>query len=388
MTKMLLQASSGRARLLTAALAGAAALFAAVASANAQDGPSTRPSASTTPQDRGAEPQTSSPFWGSDGYGDPRSERRDRRDRYDDDQTFAESFPLELTALVAPARERYVAMKYSYELARDRLSDRTAELRRGFEDSEEYRSIRAEIEQRQDAIRASREQALAPLMDDPQYEALLELQAQIEAQIKAEHRAAEPDLEKIRGMSELALAYARQRREMEAGLVGADSSIEASQDQLRDLADRQREMEAEFDRQIRNDEELGTMRDEIEQFRVAYLAAGAYYDSVVRSADFAADFAYYNALARAGGGYGGYNPYAYSYPYGGGFFGHGGRFGGFVVAGFPGPFEGGTGPIRLRPILYPTPILSHTFRGINQATNFQPGAPGGSPPEIPTPEAD
>jgi hypothetical protein len=153
------------------------------------------------------------------------------------------------------------------------------------------------------------------------------------------------------------------------------------------MADRQSELEAEYERQIRNDEELGAMRDELEQFRVAYLSAGAYYDSVVRSADIAADFAYYNALARAGASFGGggYSPYGYSYPYGGGFFG-GGRFGGVVIGGLPGTFPPGDGPIRLRSVLYPTPILSHTFRGINQATNFQPGAPGGSPPEIPTPE--
>ena len=382
MTKKLLPTSVRRARLLSAAVAGAAALFMAAGSAQAQDGPSTGPRSST---DETAQPRTSSPFWGGDGYDD---QRRDRRDRYDDDNgTFAENFPLDLAGLVAPARERYVGMKYSYELARDRLSDRTAELRRSFEDSEEYRSLRQEMDEVQSAIRASREQALAPLMDDPQYEALLELQATVEAQIRAAHRAPEPDLEKIRGMSELALAYARQRREMEAGLVGTDSSIQSSQDRLREMADRQNEMEAEYQRQVRNDEELGVMRDEIEQFRVAYLSAGAYYDSVVRSADIAADFAYYNALARAGASFGGggYSPYGYSYPYGGGFYG-GGRFGGVVVGGLPGVFPPGDGPIRLRPVLYPTPILSHTFRGINQATNFQPGAPGGSPPEIPTPE--
>ena len=378
MTQKNHQIGARRTRVFAAAIAGAAALLLGATSVQAQD------DASTTPATRGAEPQTSTPFWGGGRYGE---DRRDRRDRYDDDETFARNFPLDLAGQVAPARERFVALKYGYDLAQDRLGDRIAELRAGFEDSEEYRSVQQEIEQAQESIRSSREQALAPLMDDPQYRALLDLQAELEAQIRDEHRARNPDMEKIRGMSELAMAYTRQRREMETGLIGTDTT---AQDRLRELMDRRNELEDEFSRELRGNEELAMLRDEIEQLRGAYYAAGAYYESVVRSANIAADFAYYNALARSGGAsYGGfpsYGHYGYGYPYGGygGYWG--GRFGGVVIGGIPGTFPPGDGPIRLRPVIYPTPILSHTFRGLNAVPNLQPGAPGGQPPEIPPPE--
>jgi hypothetical protein len=361
-------------------MAGAAAVLLAAGFAQAQDGPSTGPGSTT--QEAAAGPRTSSPFWGSGGYGD---DHRDRRGGYDDEKSFAESFPVDLAAQVAPARERYVAMKYGYEAAQDRLSDRIAELRREFEESEEYRSIQEEMDQTQESMRQAREQALAPLMDDPQYRALIGLQEDLEAQIRAEHRSPNPDPAKIRGMSELAMAYTRQRREMETGLTGTDTSIESGQDRLRELADQRAQMEADFDRELRSDESLSALRDEIEQYRIAYRSAEAYYASAVRSADIAADFAYYNASTRGGFAHGGYGQYPYGYPYGG--YGWGGHFrGGLIVAGIPGGFGRGSGPIRLRPVIYPTPILSHTFRGINHVPNFQPGAPGGQAPEIPTPE--
>ena len=368
-----------RRRLLPVAVAGLAAVLLAGPAALAQDASTTE--ASQPPTTRPGNPQTSTPFWG-DPYGPPRNDRRDYDDRYDDDDSFTENFPVDLAGQVAPARERFMALKQGYNLARDRLNDRVDELRRAFQDSEEYRGLLEEREEIQRSMHLARRDALEPLRDDLEYQALVQLEQHLQARIREQHAAANPDMEAVRALSELAMEYARQRREMEQGLIGTDAQSDSSSQRLREIAIRQRELDEQFERDVRGNTELAQMRSDIDELRVAYLAAGAYYDSAVRTANIATEFAYFNSLARMGqNGYGyGYPHYGYphGYPWWGGH-----HRGGLIIAGLP-VLPPGSGPIRMRQIIRPTPVLSNTWRG----GVYRPFVPSGNqpPPDFPDPD--
>ena len=348
---------------------GIGALASAVAASLALTAPA---AGQTQPATSGPELETRSPFWGggSRDYG-PRYERRDR-DHGDGD--FRSAFPTDLAAEVAPARERYIALKWSHATTQSQLRDRVTRLRRDHENSEEYRDIARQLDEAQSTLRIAERDALAPLQDDPEYLALVELEQSLEQQIREAHRAAEPDMERIRAMSELAMGYSQRRRTMESALTANNEPMQNAREQLRELALRQKELDNRYEQQVREDEELASLRREIDDLRVAYLAAEAHYNAAVRTANVAMRFAYYNAFASNGGIH---NPYRYYDPY------QYGYWGGGLIYSTPGIFPGGGVPT-----IGGRPIISNVQRGgvRNTVQNIRPEVPrdpGGSAPPFP-----
>ena len=364
-------------------VAAAAALLLGAAAASGQDATTQEGAAGPS-----TGPQMRSPFWGEDGYGYPRPRSYDRDPYYDEyynEKTFAESFPLDLVSLVAPARARYVALHWTYLQTRRQIKLRVDEMRNELERSPEFRDLARQRDEASRALEQARRSAVASLQDDPQYQALIDLEDQLAQRIAAAHKSSDRDLEAVRAMAEVALNYARQRREMESGLVRNDSEISSAQQRVRELGEQTRALEQEFDVNVRSDPQLVALRQDLPLLKTEYLAAGGYYDSVVRSANVATRFAYFNALAESGY----YTPFYpnYNYPfYGSGFV----TGGGGVIIGGVSTGDTGSGPVRLRPTIFPTPILSNTFRGLNQVPipfiptgNEAPSFPGSPPPATP-----
>ena len=306
-----------------------AAAVVAMALSPVADAQPTRPAADNRPE-------IGSPFWGQP----DRAERPAPRDRDSDDgrdESFSEAFPTGLAADVPDARERYVTLKWSYQTAKQRLADRNDDLRREFVASDDYRELQREIEQAQADLQEARAAALAPLADDSDYRAAGEVYDNLQDQIRAAHDNGNADPAAIRGQSELALRYANQRAAKERDLIEASTAVRSAQDRLAELGRRQAELETRFEATARNDDRVRQLRDEIENLRIGYLAAGARLDSAVRAANIAADFAYFRAATRDGaGGYAGYGGYGRGYGspygYGGGLYGgYGGFYGGGLI---------------------------------------------------------
>ena len=274
-------------------------------------------------------PRTRSPFWGDDaGRGD-----RDKKDK----SGFNDAFPSDLAADVPVSKERYVGLRAAYRGAVRELATYQQQARKQYEQGGDFAAFRAELDAAQAALDQARADALVPLQSEPDYVAAGELQAQLARQIKEAHQQPRPDVAAIRGMSELSLKYATQRRAKEQAMTDGDPTIAAARDRLRSLAKRQAELEQQFDRDARGDDKAVALREKVEQLRVGYLAAGAHYDAAVRAADIAADFAYFKAAAESTGGGYGYQPYGYGgYGYGGyGYGSYGGLFygGGTIIGG-------------------------------------------------------
>ena len=324
--------------LLTSAVAVLATTLVGASLASAQS------SAPSAPDDA---PRTRTPFWGSDSDGAARDGGRrqhdDRGHGDDKESTFNDDFPTDLAADVPVTKERYTALRAGYRSAVRRLNNHMVDLRRDFEASEAYRTYLSDRDDAQAMLDAARADAMAPLKNDADYQAAGEIQKDLARQIKAAHEATEPDMAKIRGMSELSLKYATQRKAKEQALTQDDPAVLAALDKMKALGRRQADMEAEYDRTARQDEKGDALRQQVDDLRIGYLAAGARYDATVRAADLAADFAYYRAAAqssRSGSNYG-YGGYGYG-GYGvGGYAGFGSydyyppfTYGGTIYGGF------------------------------------------------------
>lgn len=322
-------------------------------------------------------PSTQSPFWGggpaSAQQPDPSSRYGDRyRDRR---EGFDQAFPVDLVGEVAPAHANYVAMKWGYRTTRSGVWLRVTQLRKQYEASEEYRQLQRDIDEASARLQQARQQAYAPLQEDPEYVAAGELHASITERIRQMHRRGGADPVEIMAMSEKAMEYAQRQRDMELELAGTDEEIQEARERLQELGRRHRDMEAEFALGVREDEELRQMRDQLGQLKIAKLATGAYYDSAVRAANVATTFAYTREYLRSPwyGRTGYYSPYAYS-PY----YGHPHPFtfstGSFI---FAGPGVGGFGPKQVD-LVNPFPPMVGTgvpFVGTGQQTNPSPTIP-------------
>lgn len=290
--------------------------------------------------------QTQSPFWGGSPDSAPapghREYDRGRGGRYGYREGFDDAFPTGLVGEVAPAHANYIAMKWGYRTSRSAVWQRAGELRKDFENSEEYLDLRRQLNEAQAALEQARQEAYAPLQEDPEYVAAGELHRSLEARIQRMHQEENADPAEIAAMSEQAMKYAMLQREMELAEAGEDGGIADARERLEELIRRQREMEAQFEQRVRDDEQLRQMRAEMSHLKVARMASGAYYDSAVRAANVATRFAYTRQYLRSPwyGRPGYLSPYAYGAPYG-----YGGYFpSGFIIAG---PGAGGLGPRQI-----------------------------------------
>ena len=322
------QAVSRAIRPLFAAAAVAVGLSAgtAVAQTSQQAAPRTGPAAH-------------SPFWGGESRGYGHSGGYDGG--YGREDGFSEAFPVDLAARVAPAHADYIAMKWGYRTARSNLHQRVHALRAEFERSEAYQQLQQDIRQAAADLQAAKDEAYAPLRQNEEYVASGEIIADLEARISELHQSRNPDDEEIRGLSELVLSHAQRRHEMEISLAADTSAIDEAREQLRGLGEEQAQLEAQFQQQLRDDEQVAQMKDQLDQLRIAWLASGAFYESAVRTANIAGTFAYTRQYLQSPwyGRYGGYYPYGYGYGHGYGY-----PFawnGGLIIAG---PGVGGLGP--------------------------------------------
>lgn len=288
--------------------------------------------------------QTQSPFWGGQPSGQHPGAQPGYRGGYDRDD-FGDAFPVGLVGDVPPAHASYTALKWGHRTTQSAVWQRATELRKGFETSEEYRRLQRDIDEALAALEQARREAYAPLREDPEYAAAGRLYRSLERRIHETHRQQGGDAGEIAAMSEQAMEYAQRQRDMELALAADDSAIIEARERLQALAERQSELEAQFERSVGDDEELRQLRAQASQLKVAKLASGAYYRSSVRAANLAADFAYTRQYLQSPWyGQAGYvSPYADPYGYGYGFGGF--RPGGFIIAG---PGLGGLGPTEVQ----------------------------------------
>lgn len=197
---------------------------------------------------------------------------------------------------VAPARAQATAARWVYWNAQDKLSDLVRDRRLAFEESPEYLAALAAENNAYRAYVAERERVLAPFRDDPSYVASQKIHEELSRQLE-ELRSLPPeevDRARMEAIARVKVQVLENNRQLEDDALARDSRFQAARKHWQDMAAVPVAMRANFIRDIRQNEELKALRDQIADFRVARLATQAYYQSTVRAANVAMDYAYWS----------------------------------------------------------------------------------------------
>lgn len=197
---------------------------------------------------------------------------------------------------VAPARAQATAARWAYWNAQDKLSDLIRDQRLAFEESPEYLAALAAENNAYRAYVAERERVLALLRDDPSYVASLKIHDELGRQLE-ELRALPPeevDRARIEAIARVKVQVLENNRRLEDDALARDSRFQAARQHWREMAGVPVAMRTNFARGIRNNAELKAVREQIADLRVARQATQAYYQSTVRAANVALDYAYWS----------------------------------------------------------------------------------------------
>lgn len=207
------------------------------------------------------------------------------------------------------ANARAATARMMFRRAESALAAAVRKAKRTFEASEELKeALAAEREAYAEYQRARRE-ALAAVVADPRYQAILSLHQDLGEQIVAHRREitgdSAPDTRLIAdpgnrngtgvifNTAMLRLHVATDAREMEREAIEASDDLRAARERLTTAAQRITELRHEFDQSIREDEDLAAARQVLEDARIARVTAAAYLRGSRLAAREALDFAYY-----------------------------------------------------------------------------------------------
>lgn len=228
---------------------------------------------------------------------------------------------------VAFARSRAVIARYEVMRARQMLGEQIDRMRRRFEQTPEFAAAQAAEDEAWAAYQSAHDGVMARLASNDEYVALLNLAGEVGRQIadlKAEAAdeqspAVSPAMLDLAGSK---LGYARRASALRAAALSEDPAVAEARARLQTASAKVRQMRADFNDRVRDDQAVLAMRADLFETRIANVAAAAYEDSARLVRRLAWDYAW--GLHRAGTYYGAgyYNPY-YPYNYGYGY-GYGG----------------------------------------------------------------
>ncbi len=264
----------------------------------------------------------------------------DRPDRVERDIRRREDVGREASDL--PSREVHGAVdanartafaRANFHRLQDSLNSAIRQMQYNFEHSQEMMDALKAEKQAWDDYVAARNAALRPVVSDPKYQANVALKNEVGERIADVHAAykdqkptsatdrramellCESKMKELVTLALVKLEYAQLATDMEVSALKNDSKVADARSKLIAAGTRAQAVRENFDRTVRNSQELASIRKSIEDARVAYITAEAYRDGAVDAANVALDYAYYKNR---------YNYHTYDgYPYDG-IYGYGG----------------------------------------------------------------
>jgi hypothetical protein len=272
-------------------------------------------------------------------FGRDRAGDRDRgRDR-DRDETYApRDFPSGAVHDAIDSNARATFARLQYQRLQSAMDIRVRQIQYEFEHSQEMADALKAEQQAWDDYVAARRAALKSVVDDPKYQANVALKNEMGDKI-AEVRAAYDDhvdhmrpirdrhigaaveqakMKEVTDMAYVKLDYAQVATDMEVAALKNDGKVADARTKLMSAGARVQGLRDGFDRQLRGNQELATLRGKIADARIASITAETYRNGTVEAANEALDYAYwknrynYNNYYNGLGwdyGYGGYMRY-------------------------------------------------------------------------------
>lgn len=204
------------------------------------------------------------------------------------------------------ANARAAASRAVYRRAESSLNNAIRRAKRDFESSEDLQKALAAEKQAYEDYQAARRAALESVVSDPQYLAILSIHGDLTERIATQRQYLEseglgnnyfavhsPAATDLLSLAMLRMNVAGDARMLEQSALEDSEELREARAKLRATADRISKLRKDFDRELRDDEDLAAARAILEDARIARLTAAAYLKGAMLAADEALDFAYH-----------------------------------------------------------------------------------------------
>jgi hypothetical protein len=186
-----------------------------------------------------------------------------------------------------------------------------------FENSKDYRDAVAAEKQAYDQYNAERQRALKSVLNDPKYQAAVQLRDDMADQLAKVRAMARPNpvpREDLLSMASQKLQFASDAHNLERDALDKDTAVQDARQKMVQANRRVQDLRNSFDNSIRSNPQIVQARRSLEMARVELVTAEAYYNAASVAGAVATDYSYYRhrwdgltpAVAT------GWGPYGYS----------------------------------------------------------------------------
>jgi hypothetical protein len=226
-------------------------------------------------------------------------------------------FPSAQLNNYASAFARAVTARAMFRRAESELNLAFTDFERRFDNSPEMRQAVADERAAYESLNRARRKSLQSIINDEHYVRLTALYQDLADRLNQGRATHSISADEVMAMAQLKLKYASDLHAMEADTLNADASVREAQDRLVAAGSRVAALRQRHDDVRRSDPDLLTARRNVEDARVAQLAADAYLVGQAIAAGEGLDGYYWARTPYRGyfpntvysGGYGGYAGY-------------------------------------------------------------------------------
>jgi phospholipase/lecithinase/hemolysin len=225
-------------------------------------------------------------------------------------------FPSAQLNNYAAAFARAVTARAMFRRAEGELNQAVAEFERRYQNSAEMRQAIADERAAYEALNRARRKALQPIVNDEKYMRLTALYQDLAERLQQGRVTRSIAADEVIAMAQIKLKYASDLHAMEADTLNGDGSVREAQDRLVAAGSRVAALRQRQDDARRADPDLLAARRNVEDARIAQLAADAYLTGQAIAAGEGLDGYYWARTPYRGyypntiyGGYGSYAGY-------------------------------------------------------------------------------
>lgn len=218
------------------------------------------------------------------------------------------------------ASARAARCRAMLHLSEKQLDDVIRDAQWTFENSHDYKDSAAAEKQAYDAYNAERQRALKSVLNDPKYQAALQLCDELADKIARYRAMAKPGQvprEDLLALASQKLQYASDAHNMEREALEKDAAVQDARQKMVQASAKTNELRTAFDNTIRMNPQISQARHALDEAHVELITAEAYYTAAAAAGQVATDYSFYRhrwdgVVSRVGAGWG---PYGYGSGY-------------------------------------------------------------------------
>jgi hypothetical protein len=221
---------------------------------------------------------------------------------------------IEVRAVPGAMVNRAIA-RAEYRRLQSGLDQMIRNMRMTFERSRDYAAAAMEERQAFEQLEAARREALQSVVNDPAYQASVSLRQSVSDQIDHTRQSRYSTTDEILAMARVKMDYASTASAMEAAALAASPDVQQARERLLRASAVLSDLRQQFSMDVRTNEDIEMTRRNLQDARIAKLAAEVHYTGVREARDIALNYAHYTRRYDKYK-YLSYGYYGYNHPYG------------------------------------------------------------------------